>query len=47
MPTKASKLLPQPYPSAWYMLGANSGNKKAIKLLRNCDAAIALLVWSP
>lgn len=47
MPTNANKLLPHPYPSAWYMLGANSGKQKAIRLLKNCDAAIALLVWSP
>lgn len=43
-PTKAIKLLPHPYPSALYILGANKGNKKAIKLLENCIAAMALLV---
>lgn len=46
-PPKASRVLDHPYPSAWYILGANSGNKKAIRLLENCIAAMALLVWSP
>lgn len=46
-PARAIMVLDQPYPKARYMLGANSGNRNAVKLLANCCAAIALLVCSP
>ena len=34
-PAKAMALLPHPYPRASYILGANNGNKKAVKLCMN------------
>ena len=44
MPAKA--VFPHPYPNALYILGAKSGKRNAVKLLRKLVADVALLVYS-